>query len=1361
MKHDAPLTRTFHFVLSPTASTLSVKFFLFFLFLFLLLVASVVQASGHLPPGRAVGDRPVRAADCAPATGKSEIDLNNVRALIETGGSMWQIRASGKAGYEVPKTNDRMGPNSIFAGALWMGGRSPDNNLKLAAVTYRQQGNDFWPGPLSTDGNASVEADVCDTYDRLWKTHRLDVQRHQAYERCKRDPLCDLSVEFPNYTVPSIFFQWPALGDLSRGQSEFLAPFIDYDADDHYDPMDGDAPGYSLDTDPECRSDRNAIVPLYGDENIWWIFNDKGNAHTETDGQSIGMEIRGQAFAFATNNEVNNMTFYNYLLINQGTQTLTNTFFGQWVDADVGCATDDFVGCDVQRGLAYAYNGDANDADCGSTGYGMQPPAVGIDFFEGPFVDIDHKDNPLATTYAEAIADNGIPYKGLGIGYSDGIVDNERYGMRAFIYYNGGLGAQGDPGTAPEYYNYMQARWLDGSSMLYGGSGHFSDPDADPNVPTNYMFPGNSDPVGWATGGVVQSSWTEEGEANFPADRRLFQSAGPFTLEPGAFNNITVGVVWARASTGGPFASVELLRQADDKAQALFDNCFQLLDGPDAPQLTMQELDRELILYIRNPSGNNVGEGYHQVDPIIPESYIALDSSVVYPDREYRFQGYKVYQVKDGTVSVDQLSDVNVARLVFQCDVRDGIGQLVNYINNDQIGLPVPTEMVDGADEGIAHSLRIAEDKFAQGDVRLINFKTYYFMAIGYAHNNWLAYDPIAHSGQPFRYLASRKDYNGSGIRSVAAIPHQPVPEQFGTVQQAQYGDEPPITRIEGQGHGNRPIMIDAATEEAIVSSSAARVDEITYRSGQGPVQVKVIDPLLLPSAEFELRFTDMTDEAIPKARWMLTNMLTGESVASDKSIAVAEDQLIPQWGLSVTMEQSTWDTVYFEADSSAGLENEITISAVQGELSFSDPDRDWLAGITDTDGDGVFNWIRGGTEWTTLYTYDGTYEDRPGFDMDEEYEQLLAGTWAPFILCGEGEFQPGAQEASALLINTFDLRDLPDVLVTLTPDRNKWSRAPVFEMQENPALAAGNAEELHLRASPSVDQNGQPDGSGSGMGWFPGYAIDMSTGERLNIGFGEDSWLQGDNGRNMQWDPTARLTTNLGVPVFGGQHWIYVFRNKRRRDGTADRVGQYDGGAFIEQKMNNGTALGRRRVWESIAWVGSAMLKDGHALLESEARVRLNVARPYEPYVQPYVGYEPEIDPQLNSGVNLYRFSTRDLATLTQQQPTAESALDLIGVVPNPYYSFSGYETSRLDNRVKFINLPQACTISIYNVGGTLVRRYKKDNDLTYLDWDLSNHSNVPISGGTYICHIEAPGLGERVIKWFGVIRPVDLQNF
>ena len=54
---------------------------------------------------------------------------------------------------------------------------------------------------------------------------------------------------------------------------------------------------------------------------FFWVFNDKGNVHSESQGEPIGIEIRAQAFAFATNDEVNNMTFYNYVLINQGTQT--------------------------------------------------------------------------------------------------------------------------------------------------------------------------------------------------------------------------------------------------------------------------------------------------------------------------------------------------------------------------------------------------------------------------------------------------------------------------------------------------------------------------------------------------------------------------------------------------------------------------------------------------------------------------------------------------------------------------------------------------------------------------------------------------------------------------------------------------------------------------------------------------------------------------------------------------------------------------------------------------------------------------------------------------------------------------------
>ena len=112
---------------------------------------------------------------------------------------------------------------------------------------------------------------------------------------------------------------------------------------------------------------------------------------------------------------------------------MTNTYFGVWVDADVGTATDDYVGCDVERGLGYAYNGDADDEpSSSSSGYGENAPAVGIDFFEGPYQDADEIDNPLTENSADAIDSLGIPYQGIGIGYGDGVVDNERFGMRSF-----------------------------------------------------------------------------------------------------------------------------------------------------------------------------------------------------------------------------------------------------------------------------------------------------------------------------------------------------------------------------------------------------------------------------------------------------------------------------------------------------------------------------------------------------------------------------------------------------------------------------------------------------------------------------------------------------------------------------------------------------------------------------------------------------------------------------------------------------------------------------------------------------------------------------------------------------------------
>ena len=119
--------------------------------------------------------------------------------------------------------------------------------------------------------------------------------------------------------------------------------------------------------------------------------------------------------------------------------------------------------------------------------------------------------------------------------------------------------------------------------------------------------------------------------------------------------------------------------------------------------------------------------------------------------------------------------------------------------------------------------------------------------------------------------------------------------------------------------------------------------------------------------------------------------------------------------------------------------------------------------------------------------------------------------------------------------------------------------------------------------------------------------------------------------------------------------------------------------------------------------------------------------------------------------------------------------------MVPNPYYSYSNYETaSQLETKVRIVNLPvgmedgrpQGCTIRIYTVDGTLVRTIgptavTRSNsqygtaENTSVDWDLHNHTGIPIAGGMYLIHVSVPGIGERVIKWFGTMRPVDLNSF
>ena len=255
-------------------------------------------------------------AGCTPSSTFAWLTVNNARVRVNAGGDMWWDLPGGTgAKYYIPANSSS---TSLYAGSLWIAGLDINQQLKCAAIRFRQTGNDFWTGPLTIDGTASIDQQTCMEYDKMYSITRAEVDDFIA--NC--DPVTG---QFMGEEIPSSIANWPAHSTIP-GTSYYLAPFYDRDKDGHYDPMKGDYPYYDIENEL-CHSQVPTMDEVYegsvkgsiladqvikGDQTLWWVFNDKGNAHTETGGSAIGLEIRAQAFAFATNDEINNMTFYSY-----------------------------------------------------------------------------------------------------------------------------------------------------------------------------------------------------------------------------------------------------------------------------------------------------------------------------------------------------------------------------------------------------------------------------------------------------------------------------------------------------------------------------------------------------------------------------------------------------------------------------------------------------------------------------------------------------------------------------------------------------------------------------------------------------------------------------------------------------------------------------------------------------------------------------------------------------------------------------------------------------------------------------------------------------------------------------------------
>lgn len=1306
-------------------------------------VSARPNVTNGLRPNNGVnqGQFKTTAGTCKPAQAAIDLDINNVRARLMTGGDMWWDNGPAVAAYEVPKGSKK---SSLFAGSVWIGGFDAQGQLKVAAQTYRQDGNDYWPGPLDINGNtgASIDANTCSDWDRFWKVSREAINKFRA--------LSDQSAAEgnPDYDV---IFEWPAKGNkkvksrnlttIEMPDDRSYAPFKDVDNDGVYDASKGDYPD------------------ITGDQFIWWVFNDKGNVKGQSNTEGIGVEVQASAFAYSTKDFLNDATFYNYRLINRGNVKLDSTYIATWTDADLGWYKDDYIGCDTTRGLGILYNGKSEDGSGQINSYGTKIPMIGIDFFKGP-----------KKTYDSA-----------------GLTVEKQLSMEAFTYYNNDFSIIGNPSNGIQIYNYMTGSIRNGERFSFDFQG--------PNViskaygggfpTTRYVFFG--DPG-------VNTEWSECTCNNVPDDRRFVHSSGPFKLLPGVVNDITIGAVWVSDVGGCPNTSFKKIRVADDQAQALFDNNFQTIEGPEAPRMVIREMDRKLIIYLLNDStSNNYQEkyGYDLTQQKYRVASIKASKYLKVPDSLYKFEGYRIFQLKNSEVQPAQIFDDNgnvntdLAIEVFQCDIKNGVKRIINYEKNTEISDSTyqPIVKVNGKDSGIRHSFEVSIDQFATGqDKRIVNYHNYYFVAIAYAYNDF-SFDPVTNTGgfnpkkadstQDVAYIESSHGANSIPIPVVSAMPN-PANGDMGTVVNANYGDGVVIKRIEGTGNGGNILQMTEESENQAVAGmsdpdnpGATRYQSINpiYKAGAGPVSIKVVDPLKVKAAEWELYLQGVNNVDPGKgmsdtgSTWKLVNVTSGETIYSETNISNVNEQILEQYGLAVTINQAK----------RPGDDQKEGNGYLTSDITFENTSTPWLAGVNDGEDRQFNNWIRAGHKSDTLSTCD--YNDTKYDTVLQVYETFLSnnaftkGTWAPYSM-GSDEYRSGCGYGTVYKTSRIGIFGLPSVDIVFTSDKSKWTRCVVLEMQDDSSVSEGSARKFELRKHASwngdIDDNGRPvyssNSGDQGMSWFPGYAVNQETGERLNIIFSEDSWQKSENGNDMLWNPTSTLASGVGTHVnaiFGGRHYIYVLNSI------------YDSCRTFLRDYASSSLVTKAGAYKAIMYTGVPLLNTGQSFksladgfIPTTTRIRIRVSRPYAKYTT-----TTDTSKLRNHGFPLYSFSTADIAPVPlKDNPNADkqALLDKIHAVPNPYYGYVGYEINRLDTRVRIINLPRRATVTIYSLDGAMIRKLEKDNpNVSYIDWDIRNAKGLPIASGMYLIHVNAEGIGETVLRWFGAMRPLDITTY
>lgn len=430
--------------------------------------------------------------------------------------------------YENPKGT---GISPVFTAALWMTALDDNGSIVCSAERYRQYEVVFRDGPVADDYTAAYD----NYYHRVFKVKKQTILNH-----------IDAGPPYIPTAIDSSIRFWPGKGNAfvqnSYGEdiSRNLAPFADLNSNGIYEPNQGEYPA------------------ICGDEAIFFVFNDRRKVNAER----IGVEVRGMAEVFenlGSSNQsygkraLNNTVFVSYEIQNMSGRDYNKFRLGMFEDIDLGCYTNDRVGCDSILSLAFGYNNKSPDPDMqGLKGYGNTSAAQGFKFL------------------------------------------NQQ--MRTFSYFtNGASFNQSDPGNCQQFNNYLSGLWADGVYFTYGGTGHNSGGGA-----ASYIFIGNpNNPNDWSE---LQPSVAAQLQAG---DRRMAGGSDSMNFADGETKYFDFAFFSSLDSTATNLSIVDTLKRDAGIIQSFYNSQIQPCKNQIALSVNKVSEDVALQLF-PNPAKNVV-----------------------------------------------------------------------------------------------------------------------------------------------------------------------------------------------------------------------------------------------------------------------------------------------------------------------------------------------------------------------------------------------------------------------------------------------------------------------------------------------------------------------------------------------------------------------------------------------------------------------------------------------------------------------------------------------------------------------------------------------------------------------------------